>query len=154
MDMFDILAAALVVILGAIAAYRDIAARTIPNWLCLVTGLAGLLAAAYPFDLFGWSLHLAHLAVALAIGMGLFAVGWWGGGDAKFFAAAAAWFPISAFFQLLLWTSAAGLLLVLGVFAARGGKLRRRGTESKGLPYGVAIAAGMIVTFAAEKMSA
>lgn len=146
MEPLAILASALAVVFAGLAAHWDVRHRTIPNWLCLATGACGLLLAAIPFDANQWLMHTAHLLAALAIGMGLFALHWWGGGDAKFYAAVAGWFPLAGFFQLIFWISIAGLVLVLGDLARRKGKLLARARAANALPYGVAIAAGMIAT--------
>ncbi|QGN54460.1 prepilin peptidase [Novosphingobium sp. Gsoil 351] len=128
-------------------AWLDLARRQLPNWLCLVTALAGL--GAYVASNGGaaiWS-PLAHMAIALIGGMGLFRVGWIGGGDAKFYAACAAWFPLRMGLTLLLCVSLAGLLLLLVWFVARriGGSAKPKAAAGSALvPYGVAIATGAV----------
>lgn len=128
--------------LGAWFDYRD---RRIPNWLCLLAAIGGLIWA---YTAGGWSAvpwHLAHLVVALIIGMAIYAVKYWGGGDAKFYAGVASWFVISKFFLLVLVISSFGLALVAIAFLLR----RRRGSgkAKASLPYGIAIAAGGVVSF-------
>lgn len=146
----EVISLVLAVALAGTAAVWDIRQRTIPNWLCLVTAICGLLVAAIPFDASELLMHAAHLLVALVIGMGLFALRWWGGGDAKLYAAVAGWFSIAEFFQLMFWISIAGLLVVLGVFVQSRRKKRPHGEAGRALPYGVAIAAGMIATLFAR----
>lgn len=125
-----------------IAAWTDVAQRRVPNWLSGITLLAGL---GFAVVLGGgqqalW--HLAHSAIALLAGMGLFALGMWGGGDGKFYAAVAAWFPLQAGFSLILAISAAGLVLMLCWFAGR--RLAKRDVDRNArlLPYAVAISGG------------
>lgn len=154
MELVGGVALVLAIALACTAAIWDIRHRTIPNWLCLVTAICGLLVAAVPFDASLLLMHAAHLLVALVIGMGLFALRWWGGGDAKLYAAVAGWFPVAEFFQLMFWISIAGVLLVLGVFVRRGRMKRPRGEAGRALPYGVAIAAGMIATLASRMILA
>lgn len=135
-----------IAILSLVAAWSDIRRRTIANWLCLLTACFGM-AFAVGFN--GWEealWHAAHMLVALLIGMGLFAMQWWGGGDGKFYAAVAAWVPLSGFFLLLLWIALAGFLLVVGVFILRRIGPPRERSEGRDLPYGVAIAAGILCT--------
>lgn len=132
-------------VIAGLGAWFDFRERRIPNWLCAVAALGGL---TWAFASAGWGevpLHLAHLAVALVLGMGIYAMKYWGGGDAKFYAGLAAWFPIATFFALVLFISAFGLLLVFVAFAIR----KRRGsvTGMGPLPYGIAIAAGSLTSF-------
>lgn len=148
MEFVEIVSLALAIVLGCAAAIWDIRHRTIPNWLCLCTALGGLVFAAIPFETDQLLLHGTHLVVALVIGMGLFALHWWGGGDAKLYAAVASWFSVADFFQLIFWISLAGLLLVLGAFVRRKRNRLARGEAEQALPYGVAIAVGMIATLA------
>ena len=146
MEVFEIFWLALAAGLSILAISKDVSQRTIPNWLCLVTAVAGLLYAVTTADAETLLMHLAHLLVALAIGMAFFALRWWGGGDAKFYAAVTAWFPLSAYFQLVFWISIVGLMLVIVTLAKRWRRLANAAEKSVGLPYGVAIGAGMIIT--------
>lgn len=139
-------------ILAVFGAVLDMRERRLPNWLCAALALAsgaGLVlsdgAALLP-----WA--LLHAAVALLIGMALFALGAIGGGDAKFYSAVALAIPATSVARpmaLLGWTSLAGLLLLAGMMIWR---RTRKSPASKGLlkgwevPYGVAIASGFIFT--------
>ena len=76
MELVDAISLVLAIVLAFTAAIWDIRYRTIPNWLCLVTAICGLLFAAVPFDASELLMHAAHLLVALVIGMGLFALRW------------------------------------------------------------------------------
>jgi len=143
-----LLAALLLVAAGGAA--WDVARRIIPNLLCLA--LAAI-AAAYAFshggvDLLGSS--AIHAGLALAGGMGLFALGVLGGGDAKFYAASALSLPLAKALPMLVLTALSGLVLLVVMvlarrFFARAGysfaELRK--VE---LPYGVAIASGLGLT--------
>lgn len=134
--------------LATLGAAWDLRTRRIPNWLTVVIGLAGLSAS---FLLGGGDFALsalAHLLIALVLGLVAFRFNLWGGGDGKFYAALAAWFGLSQIWQLMLAVSLSGLLLFFGWFA-----IRRfwRSTDSGlhgQLPYGVAIAAGGTITMA------
>lgn len=138
------LTACVLLIVGGAAS--DFATRRIPNWLCLALALGG--------GVFAWASGgpellgsgALHGVIALAIGMGLFAIGWLGGGDAKFYAACALAVPLGKAVTLLFWTAAAGLVLVLGMMAV---SLVRKGTAGMRrmmIPYGVAIALGSLAT--------
>ena len=135
--------------LATLAAISDLRSRTIPNYLNAVIAFAGL---ASVFAIGGSSdalSALAHLAVALAVGLGVYALGMWGGGDAKFYAATSAWFKLHYLPSLVVGISLAGLLLLIVWFV--GGRLGGKTTQrSKAeLPYGIAIAVGGIVSMGA-----
>lgn len=121
----------------------DLRKQIITNRLNAAILIIGLVAVPI---VFGWSVLLwclVHFAIALVVGIALFALGMWGGGDAKFFAACAIWFPVSQIAAYLIGLGLAGLVLLLTyliVGVARGKKLSRKSP----LPYGVAIAAGAI----------
>ncbi|MFZ4406664.1 MAG: prepilin peptidase [Paracraurococcus sp.] len=143
------------------AALHDIAARTIPNALCLAVALAGLAARA-------WADELAP-ALFAALAVFLVALLAWrcrvmGGGDVKLLAACALLAPSGAVPSLVLAVALAGGVLALGYLALRrlvpapavarpaglagralraeAWRIRRRGP----LPYGVAIALGTFFT--------
>ena len=66
--------------LAGLGAWLDLRHRLLPNWLCALTLLAGL---AFAFAQGGWPAVASgggHALVALAVGMGLFALGAIGGG--------------------------------------------------------------------------
>ena len=124
-------------------AYSDIRFRTIPNLFNVVMAVTGLLATWFVGGEVAAGLGLVHVAIALALGMLLYALHMWGGGDAKFYAASAAWFEFWDFPRLAVSIALAGLLLLIVWFGAR----QFRGSpkfdkKSKELPYGVAIAIG------------
>lgn len=140
MPGLDIISFVLLAGLASFGAWSDITKRHLSNWLCIATLAAGLALAAsngVPAEFFS---HLGHFAIALAIGLGLFAGGIWGGGDGKFYAAIAAWFPIGSFFNLMLAISMVGLVMLVIMLVKARGKLFRK--DSKGVPYGVAIGLG------------
>ncbi|MBW8269080.1 prepilin peptidase [Caldovatus aquaticus] len=166
------LAALATALLLAVAAWRDVATRLIPDGICAaiaVLGLAQRLAEGMPA-------LLATLAAALALFLFLLLLamaGAMGGGDLKLATATALALPPIGIYHLIVTTALAGGVLALIYLAlarmlrapAAGGvasparrgtpllrrvliaetrRLRRRGP----LPYGVAIAAGgMLVLF-------
>lgn len=140
--------------LAGAGAYCDLRFRKIPNALNALVAGAGLCAVWLAQGAGSAAWAAAHLSVALVLGILAFAARLWGGGDAKFYAALAAWFPLSDFARLIIAISVAGLLLLLGWFV--GTRLRRSATrtgDKAQLPYGVAIAAGGIVTMAAAVLA-
>lgn len=136
-------------ILAVAGAYLDIRHSRLPNWLCAALALAAVAGLALSgAGVLPWA--ILHAMIALVVGMLLFALGAIGGGDAKFYAAAALSIPASSFggpLTMLGWTSAAGLILLIGMAIGRR-MLGRPGSFMKGwqVPYGVAIAAGFLLT--------
>lgn len=149
------------VILAAAGAYTDVRYRRLPNLLCLGLCIAGLVYAVAvqqrQIDVrtlaHGPSAlsNLAHVALALGVGMALYALRWFGAGDAKFYAGLAAWLPLGKAVSFLVATSLAGVVLLLAWFSWRrlSGKrmVARRDDESGKFPYGVAIAVGAVMAF-------
>ena len=131
-----------------IGAISDIRARRLPNWLALALLVYGLAHGFMLDGLSGLGWHAAHSAVALLVGMGLFAIGAFGGGDAKFYAGMAAYFPLQSGINLLLWVTLLGGLFILIWMVGRRVPVGTRAKEQSGLkgkfPYGVAITSGGI----------
>jgi prepilin peptidase CpaA len=144
---------ALFAALAAAGGYCDARYRTIPNALTVPMALAGL-ASVWLLSGSSAALYaLAHFAVALVLGILAYGFKLWGGGDAKFYAATAAWFPLADFPRLIMAISLAGVVLVLGWLGAA--RLRRRADGIKRqLPYGLAIAAGGLLTVAGTALGA
>lgn len=139
---------ALLSLLVAYAAWSDIRCRKIPNLLAITTAVTGLLCGWIGGSVTDLGWQFAHFAAALALGMALFAAGWWGGGDGKFYAGVAAWVPLQEFPKLAVSIALSGLVLVLVLFFI-GRATRKKGTTSGtlgDLPYGVAIGAGALLT--------
>lgn len=121
------------------AAYTDIKRREIENWLT-----AGIAIAAPLFWLATGLGFWPDMAIQLALGVGvfaigalLFAVGAMGGGDVKLLAALALWLPWQMMAMLLLIMAIVGGLLT--IFLAMVHKIRRARHQLE-IPYGVAIA--------------
>lgn len=135
------------------AAGQDIVSMRISNLFPIaIMALFGLWIAIQGFPDNGWE-NGVHFLIALVVGMGLFALGWFGGGDAKLYTSCALWFDFGASPALLFCISMAGLILLLAMLIMR--RFRRIRAYSSSLekvdtrksmqmPYGVAIAAGTI----------
>lgn len=154
MNMLLLVVFPLAMIFGAL---WDLTTMTIPNLLSIA--LVAMFALLVPFvglALQDIALHVAAGLVMLALGMGLFALGWIGGGDAKFVSAIALWIGWSELLGYLLLASIFGgvlTLLLLGFrkmplpsFMHREWLLRLHDRKS-GIPYGVALAAAALVMF-------
>ncbi|RST29690.1 hypothetical protein HMF7854_01745 [Sphingomonas ginkgonis] len=145
--------AGLFVLLLVLASVEDSWRLRISNWTCL-----GLIAAAFAAAWLAgprpslWQ-NLLVFAALLGVGLPIFAAGKFGGGDVKLFAAAGLWFSLDGAWRFLMLTLLAGGLLAMIILAVRlvpwgaGARdrvvvLRRRG----GIPYGVAIASGALLT--------
>jgi prepilin peptidase CpaA len=164
MPMLQALLLAVFPAMVIVAGLRDVTSYTIPNW---ISGL--LIVAFFPAALaLGLSMgalgaHLAVGAVALVLGMAMFALGWIGGGDAKLFAAAGLWLGMPAAVTYLAVTGVAGGALALALLGLRSMWLRpyvqsgpawfgRLATPGENVPYGVAIAAGALAAFPASTL--
>lgn len=149
MPIADPVALAGLATLGLIACWFDIRERRLPNWVVLATLATGLAMAAWRGGLEVLPSHLGHLAVALAAGVGLYALRLFGAGDAKYYAALAAWQPLGAGFKLLMAVSFAGLLLALGWIAWRRASgrplVRNPQNDADKVPFGVAMALGAVL---------
>lgn len=131
------------------AAVSDLRSFRIPNYLPgILILLFGINTVIVGVDASLWE-NLFHFLAALIIGMGLFGRGWIGGGDAKLYAAVALWFNWTGAVVLIFATTIAGLLLAISFVAARMLGLRKNvPKEDRRIPYGVAIAAGGILSAA------
>ena len=141
------------------AAVSDTLSMTIANRVPLlllavfavVAPLTGMDWAAY-----GW--HFAAGAVVLLVTFGLFAVGGMGGGDAKLLTATAVWmgFNIHLIEYLVASAFLGGVLTfailfyrgsVLATFTGRNMFLRNFADGRDGVPYGIALGIGGLVTY-------
>ena len=141
--------------LCVLAAIHDINRLTIPNWLNLM--IAGLFIPAavvsgIPLEIIGG--HFVVAALAFVIAFGLFAFRIFGGGDAKMIPAVMLWLGPKAGIPFVFNMALAGgacALLILAVrrmvpAAVLPGFVRAPFEEDAGVPYGVAIAAGAILS--------
>lgn len=149
---------AFIVLLGVVLV-RDVASYTIPNWVVL--SIAALFLPAYLLH-FGEVRILPHLLAGLAVlvpGWVLFHFRMFGGGDVKAWAALALWFGLENMSAQILAVAVIGGALgitLLGVRAllhprtapSGGGRIRDARLLQRGapVPYGIAIAAGTLLT--------
>lgn len=136
----------------AAAAIEDFIRLRISNVTCLAVLIMALIAVV----LHGFSVDLWQNVVVFAVLLGggflLFAWGKMGGGDVKFLACLGLWVTINDGIWLLASTLIAGGILAFIYIAVRWGKATREGKKykSKGIPYGLAIAAGAILVFTSQ----
>jgi prepilin peptidase CpaA len=144
-------------ILLALAAGWDLASYTIPNRLQLALVAAFVVfvpVSGMPTELLAW--HLLAGALGLGVGFALFAFGFIGGGDVKLFAAIALWLGFDRdLVNYLLIASLLGGALTVALLALRrvplparlSGQawLLRLHDDKAGIPYGVALAAGVFL---------
>jgi len=140
------------------AAVEDGVRLRISN-VTVVLVLLGAIVTAFVLgiELRMWQ-NLALLVAALAIGTPLFGRGILGGGDVKLLAATFAWFNLSAAPMLLLAVALSGGALALLIIALRtlswSETTRQRVVvlqRRAGIPYGIAIAAGALITMALQR---
>jgi prepilin peptidase CpaA len=142
--------AAIATVILAGAAVSDIRTRRIPN-ACVFAMLALFLPWALTDD---WPAALSALeaaVIALAVTVALYAFKVLGAGDSKLFAACALFAGMSFLPYLTVATALVGGLIALVMIASRPQRalvmitLRGRGDFGRGVPYGVAIAAGTAI---------
>lgn len=139
-------------------AVSDLLTFKIPNWVSLA--LVGLFVAAAPFAGVSWAVIGSHLAIGLILllaGMGMFALKLLGGGDAKLLAAAGLWMGWAALPSYFFWVAIVGGMLAFALVAFRRAPLAtgiaeypwisRLHDRGAGIPYGIALAAGALMTF-------
>jgi prepilin peptidase CpaA len=136
------------------AAGWDLTSLTIPNFLNVaVASTFGVFALLLGLSPGAVGMHLLAGSIALAIGFALFALGYIGGGDAKLYAGAALWLgPHDLLVYTLVATILGGFLtltllglrqLPLPAGLARQGWILKLHDNRSGIPYGVALAAGV-----------
>lgn len=149
---------ALIVFAGLLlyAAGSDVTSYTIPNWVSvalIVVFAAFALALGMPLQEIGW--HFVFGLAVLGVGFFLFQAKVFGGGDAKLLAAAATWTGFATFQPFFFWTAVAGGLLAASLLAARQfikqaetnpPFVNRLLKEQHGIPYGLAIMAGGLMS--------
>lgn len=149
---------AVLALVAVAACWFDITERRIPNWLVLATLAGGLLFAAAGPEAGALVPRLIHAAIALIIGMGLYAIRLIGAGDAKFYAAVAGWFNVSEGLGLLVAVSLVGAVFALGWIIMRRLRPNRApaadNPDRAKLPFGVAISLGALAEYAALLMAA
>ena len=163
MDILKLLLLAILPALAIVAGLKDLTTMKIPNWISglLILGFfpTALLLGLAPM---AFAIHLGVAAAALLVGMGLFALHFLGGGDVKLMASASLWLGLSGSGVFVLWTAVIGGLFCLVLlfararlqpYVARGSGWVGRLMEPKGdIPYGVAIAAGVLVAYPASPL--
>ena len=138
------------------AAISDVMRLVIPNAISI--GLVALFFVAWFILPVQTSLlnHVGAGLLVLIVGMVLFRYGIFGGGDVKLWSAATLWFGFGSFYSQLAYISVIGGGLGIILFFARILAARYRSAQvaamppllqdGAAVPYGVAIAAGTILT--------
>jgi prepilin peptidase CpaA len=140
-----------------LAACSDLLTMRIPNWISALIILLFVVAAIFtplPLSIVGTNLSCA--AFMLGLTLIFFRFGLMGGGDAKLATATALWFGWGGLLQYCLFASALGGLLAIAILAfrrypipallTRFSFLVRLADEKSGLPYGIALAGGALLT--------
>jgi len=131
------------------ASISDIRTRRISNWNVLA-----IVVLFAPWALLHWNASAAWAlvagAIALAVGVALYAFGVTGAGDAKLFAAVALFAGLGHLLALSVATALAGGVIAIASLVSRPRRalamitLRGKGDYGPGIPYGVAIALGAV----------
>jgi prepilin peptidase CpaA len=136
-----------------LAALQDSVMLKISNFIVLAVLLLGIAAAVLAGPRLDLWENGVVFAIALTVGTFLFGRGILGGGDVKLFAATVLWFEFEGALRMMMFTALAGgalaiLILLLRLVpwpAAVRGRVRVLQAKA-GIPYGIAIAAGAIIT--------
>lgn len=140
----------LAIAISAAGALIDVRSRKLPNWLCLLLGLAAAASAVVNFGGAGLLSSGLHAVIALVLGAALFALKAIGAGDAKFYGAAALAIPLSDALAMFVWALAAGLVVLIAMAAFH--SMRRLQTDTKTrwtVPFGLPIFVGFAVALGA-----
>ena len=144
--------AAILYVLLVIAALEDGWRMRIGNLTSGAIAIGAFVAIALDGPIVGLWQNLLLFVGVLAIGTIFFSRSWMGGGDVKLLAAGGLWCDFSTGWKMLVAVALAGGLETVLILLSRGFPwsdrtlervefLRRRG----GIPYGIAIAAGLIL---------
>jgi Flp pilus assembly protein protease CpaA len=135
----------------AVGALWDVYRYRIPNLLTFTAMGAGLAYhAGLGPDARGVVFAFSGLVLLLAIGFALFTRGWMGAGDAKLLGAVGAFLGPNTGVSAFLYASAIGGIWALAWVRLTSPRGAREAGSLRGrpVPYGFAIAAGTIVSFA------
>lgn len=134
------------------AAWGDLRARIIPNWL----NLSIALGAPLWWWTNGWSLWpdiVLQIALACAVFFvfaACFAIGAMGGGDVKLIAALSLWLPLSPLMRMLFVMALLGGVVTIATLAVH---RWRKTLGNPEIPYGVAISLAGLWVFANELLT-
>ena len=148
------------------AAVSDMLSMTIANRVSvLLIAVFAIVAPLTGMDWtsFGW--HFAAGGLVLAVTFALFAIGGMGGGDAKLLTATAVWMGFSIpLIEYLVYSAFIGGVLTVAILAYRGSALavftgrnmflRNFADGDRGIPYGVALGLGGLLTFPSSPLMA
>ena len=150
--------ALVVAILLLAAAAEDAIRLRISNLIVLLVIVAAVVAAVIAGPELALWKNLVIFLGLLAIGTPMFAAGKLGGGDVKLLAAVGLWFDFTGALWMILAVAIAGGLLALVILILRSfgwsEEIRRKVVLLRpggGIPYGVAIAAGALITMALQR---
>lgn len=150
--------AALLFFFLALAALEDLWRMEINDWVCGAVAASAFLAVAMNGPAGELWQNLLLFALVLGLGTMLFVRAWMGGGDAKLLAACALWFDLSLGWKMLVAVAIIGGMETLLVMLLRAlpwhSSLRKRLAvlqRDEGIPYGVAIGAGVALIGAAVR---
>jgi prepilin peptidase CpaA len=144
--------AALLLVFLILAALEDLWRLEINDWVCAAIAGGAFLAVAIDGPAGELWQNLLLFSLLLGVGTLLFVRGWMGGGDVKLLAACALWFNLDQGWKMLVAAAIAGGLETLIVMIVRAlpwpSSIRKRLAvlqRGEGIPYGVAIGAGVVL---------
>ena len=153
------------VILVAVAAFSDLRTRRIPNWLTVPGAALGIVLHVWSGGIWGGALSLAGAALGLSIFIALYMLCGMGAGDVKLFGAVGAFTGPQSLIIVFVFTGLVGGVAAIALAVSRGrlretlertgslmlGGRAAAGSDSLRLPYGAVIAAGTLLSLAANR---
>jgi prepilin peptidase CpaA len=158
MPEVTLIADAVFIVILLAAALSDVVTYRIPNYLVLALVAAFFIAAGIHYAQTNWLSHISAALGCLVVGFALYQFRQMGAGDVKLLGAVALWAGMSGMVALLLFMSISGLLALPLILFARFLVAKAQAenrwkwtvprvlTKRQGVPYGVAIALGGILT--------
>jgi len=144
--------AAILFLFLLLAAIEDLWRLQINDWVCGLIAAGAFLAVAIEGPVGDLWENLLLFSLVLGLGTMLFVRGWMGGGDVKLLAASALWFDLAQGWKMLVAVAIAGGVVALAIMALRALPWPHSARTKflslqrhEGLPYGVAIATGVIL---------
>jgi prepilin peptidase CpaA len=123
----------------------------VTSLIVLATAIAAALIAGPSWAL--WQNGVVFLAI-LVLGTVAFSSGLLGGGDVKLFAAAGLWFDLRSALWFVALVFLAGGVVAIAYMLTRPFRRRSAGKKGTRVPYGIAIALGMLAVAVLDRGSA
>ncbi len=133
------------------AAIEDAARFRISNLTSLAVLSGAIVAAVIAGPTVALWQNGAILLAILVLGTFAFSAGLFGGGDVKLFAAAGLWFDLRSALGFVALVFLSGGVVAVGYLVARPFRKRAADRKNSRIPYGIAIAVGMLAVIVMDR---